>query len=96
VPPLWFLWIVVGAVLAPFWPAFALAYAVSVACYLGLVVLESLRLARVKHASARRLPWVFAAIHLGFAWGYCKEVWAGLRASFFGMRFVVFGQRQAS
>lgn len=96
VPPLWMLWLLGGAVVALCWSAFAVFYAVSVGSYVLVLALESLRLARTKHVSVHRLPVILAAIHMGFAWGYWHEMWAGLRTALLGRRFAVVGNRQPS
>jgi succinoglycan biosynthesis protein ExoA len=80
VPPLWCVWLVVGAVLAFLHPYLALAYWASVALYLGTVLAASLWLGRRQPAAIRvRLPLVFLAIHFGFAAGFLGEVWRRAR-----------------
>lgn len=82
VPPAWGVWLVLGGLLtltglAPDW--FLLAYFGSIALYAAVILAGSAWLAR-RHPPAVgvRLPAVFVAIHLGFAWGFARE--AGVRA----------------
>ena len=84
VPPAWGVWLVLGGMLAVSsllggW--FLAAYLGSVSLYLAVIGAGSVWLAR-RHPAAVgvRLPAVFAAIHLGFAWGFAREVGRRLRA----------------
>jgi succinoglycan biosynthesis protein ExoA len=79
VPPLWVLWAALGAALAPLSASLALVWAATVVLYLAVVLGESCRLGlRRRGPSLVRLPVVFAAVHVGFACGYWKELCAGL------------------
>lgn len=77
IPPLLLLWLVLGAFLAWVHPLAALWYATSMLGYSTIIVLESARVSRIAQVPAWRLPLVFVAIHLGFAWGYWKEWFVG-------------------
>jgi succinoglycan biosynthesis protein ExoA len=72
-PPLFLVWLfagVIGFIAAPiFWAVFA-----SISAYWLLIAAESARVWRTNaDVSFRRLPLVFAAIHVGFGWGYLLE-----------------------
>jgi succinoglycan biosynthesis protein ExoA len=83
VPPVWVAWAVIGAGLSPFSALIALVWAVSVALYLAVVLGESGRLSWHRSGpSFPRLPVIFAAVHVGFAWGYWKETCSGLGRGF--------------
>jgi succinoglycan biosynthesis protein ExoA len=74
VPPLWVLWVVVGAMTAWVHPLLSAVYLGSLALYFTVILATSLWLSR--HSSpgvALRLPAVFVGIHLGFAWGFLRE-----------------------
>ena len=75
VPALWLVWLAVAGLVAVVWTPAALALAATISAYILIVVAESARVAR--DASVFRLPIVFAAIHVGFAWGYIKEAVVG-------------------
>lgn len=76
VPPLWCVWLVVGAVLACLHPMLLAAYFASIALYFSVIGLASAWLGRRQPARiAARIPFVFLAIHFGFAWGFLREVW---------------------
>jgi succinoglycan biosynthesis protein ExoA len=80
VPPLWVVWLVLGAVLAWLHPLIATAYLGSVALYFATILGASLWLGRGQPAAVRvRLPLVFFAIHFGFAAGFLGEVWRRVR-----------------
>ncbi len=80
VPPLWCIWLVVGAMLAFLHPVLTMAYFGSVALYLGVILLASLYLGRGHSLGIRlRIPFVFFAIHFGFAWGFLREVGRRIR-----------------
>ncbi len=80
VPPLWCVWLVVGAALVFAHPYLALAYLGSIALYLGTILGASLWLGRGQTVAIRaRLPLVFLAIHFGFAAGFLGEVWRRIR-----------------
>ncbi len=78
VPPAWGVWLVLGGLLAlSGWAGgwFLTAYLGSVALYLAVIGAGSVVLARGHPAAVGvRLPAVFVAIHLGFAWGFAREV----------------------
>ena len=70
VPPLWAVWLVVGAMAAAAVPLVGWAYLGSVLVYAAVIGAVSARLARGTPASVGvRVPAVFVGIHLGFAWG---------------------------
>ncbi|MBX3397740.1 MAG: glycosyltransferase family 2 protein [Gemmataceae bacterium] len=80
VPPLWCVWVVVGAALAFLHPYFSLAYLGSIALYASTILGASLWIGRGQPASVRvRLPLVFLAIHFGFAAGFLGELWRRVR-----------------
>lgn len=79
VPAGWLLWLTIGVMLSARWWPFAIAFAASLAAYGTLVLVESLRAARVaKLLTWRQLPFIFSAIHVGFGWGYLRESFAGV------------------
>lgn len=74
VPPLWAVWLVLGAAVSLISPLFGLLYLGSVALYLSVIVGGSLWLGRrLAPRAAVRLPAVFAGIHFGFAWGFLRQ-----------------------
>lgn len=73
VPPMWLLWFIGASMIGLFLAPIALALAASVAIYLFVLLAESLRLSRATQTPIRKLPLVFAAIHVGFAWGYLSQ-----------------------
>lgn len=75
VPPLWIIWLCGLSMLSLIQPLFALILAASLFSYLVVVLGESARLAKGKanHATLR-LPVVFCAIHLGFGYGFLREM----------------------
>ena len=80
------IWMIVGVVLSAMWPPFAVALGASLAIYGLLIILESIRVARAtKQVRRIRLPLVFAAIHVGFGWGYLREVFVSLPMAPIGM-----------
>jgi len=75
VPPLWFLWLIIGG-LASFaaMEVFQL-YLASLALYGAVILGGSVYLGRGKSFKiAVRIPGVFVGIHFGFAWGFLREV----------------------
>lgn len=71
----------ITSLLGLLWSPVALLALMGIAGYGMIVGAEALRLAYVSKASMRniaglllRLPVVFPAIHLGFAWGYLREI----------------------
>jgi succinoglycan biosynthesis protein ExoA len=74
VPPLWALWLVLGAVLALLVPVVGWAYLATLALYAAAILGGSVLLARGKPVRVgARIPAVFVGIHLGFAWGFLRE-----------------------
>ncbi len=74
VPPLWAVWLVIGAVLSAVVPAVAWLYVASVGFYAAVILIGSWWLSRHQSAAVRvRVPAVFTGIHLGFAWGFLCE-----------------------
>ena len=77
-PPAWGVWLVLGLVAVA--PGFLgesarWLFALSVLAYAAVIVAGSAWLARgAPLAVGLRLPAVFVAIHLGFAWGFAREV----------------------
>jgi succinoglycan biosynthesis protein ExoA len=81
VPPLWLAWIVVGAVMSLFVPFVGLAWLAGLGLYAAVLVAAGLVLGRGEPMRVRvRIPAVFAAVHLGFAWGFWKGVARQLRS----------------
>jgi succinoglycan biosynthesis protein ExoA len=79
-PPLWLVWVVVGAVLSLLVPYMGWAYLGSIALYASVILLASLWLGRGKPFAVRwRIPMVFLGIHLGFGWGFFREAMRGWR-----------------
>lgn len=75
VPPLWVLWLVVGPLLGLAYPPLLWVYGGLLALYLLVVTGMSVKLAAGKPpAVGARIPLVFFGIHLGFAWGFWREV----------------------
>lgn len=75
VPPLWVLWLVFGAVASLFVPYLGWLWLASVALYGTVLCGGAAVLSRGKpRGVGRRIPLVFTGIHLGFAWGFLKEV----------------------
>jgi succinoglycan biosynthesis protein ExoA len=77
VPPAWLVMLMLGGLAALAWWPIGLAALASLTVYLLVVLVESTRLGRTG-AAVWRLPMVFAAIHVGFGWGYLRELAAGL------------------
>ena len=75
VPPLWVLWLVLGAAAGLFVPYLGWVWAASVVLYGTVLCGAAAVLSRGQpRGVGRRIPLVFAGIHLGFAWGFLKEV----------------------
>jgi succinoglycan biosynthesis protein ExoA len=75
VPPFWIVWLAGLSLLSLLQPIFALLLAASLFSYLVVVLGESARLAKGKvNRSTLRLPFVFCAIHLGFGYGFLREM----------------------
>lgn len=80
IPPLWLVWLAVGAMLAFLHPYLAAVYLGSIALYVGTILGVSIALGRGEPLAVRlRIPVVFLAIHLGFAWGFLREIWQRAR-----------------
>ncbi|MGL6075770.1 MAG: glycosyltransferase family 2 protein [Fimbriiglobus sp.] len=74
VPPGWVVWLVGGGLLSFLHPWFLALYATSLVVYFTTIVLGSLWLGRqTRPRVASRLPGIFLAIHLGFAYGFLRE-----------------------
>jgi len=75
VPPAWVLWVTVGGLLALVVPYLGWLYAASVSFYAAVILAGSAWLSRGHPARVGvRLPAVLVGIHLGFAWGFLREV----------------------
>jgi succinoglycan biosynthesis protein ExoA len=75
VPPMWILWLALAPLLCLVYSPLWIVYGSLLALYLGAILIGSMLLARGKpRAVAWRIPLVFFGIHLGFAWGFWKEV----------------------
>lgn len=75
VPPLWAVWLMLGAGASLFVPHVGWLWLASVALYLTVLGGAAAVLSRGRSRGVgRRIPLVFAGIHLGFAWGFLKEV----------------------
>ncbi|MBY0514605.1 MAG: glycosyltransferase family 2 protein [Gemmataceae bacterium] len=80
VPPLWVMWLLVGGLAALVVPYLGWAWAASVALYLAVIAGAAVVLSRGRpRGVGRRVPLVFVGIHVGFAWGFLKEVGRQLR-----------------
>ncbi len=80
VPPAWFLFVIIGALLCLFVPALWIGYFATVALYSSVIAGASLMLGRGQPLGIRvRLPIIFVIIHFAFAWGFLREVWQTLR-----------------
>lgn len=83
VPPAWVVWLAAGALAGLFVPYLGWAYAASLALYAAVVLAGSAWLGRGKPGEVtRRIPVVLAGIHLGFAWGFLREVAGRVRYHF--------------
>jgi glycosyltransferase involved in cell wall biosynthesis len=75
VPPLWLLWLVLGGLLSLVVPHLGWAWLASIALYVAILCGAAVMLGRGQPASVGlRIPPIFAGIHLGFAWGFLREV----------------------
>jgi succinoglycan biosynthesis protein ExoA len=75
VPPMWVLWLAVAPLACLLYSPLWTIYLGLLALYLGAILGGSIKLARKQSAAvAWRIPLVFFGIHLGFAWGFWKEV----------------------
>ena len=75
VPPLWVMWLVVGAIASLFVPHLGWVWLASVGLYAAVLCGAAMVLSRGRpRGVGRRIPLAFAAIHCGFAWGFLKEV----------------------
>jgi succinoglycan biosynthesis protein ExoA len=76
VPPLWCVWLVVGAALSFLHPLLMWSYLGSIALYATVILGASLWLGRRQPPQIlARIPLVFLGIHFGFSWGFLREVW---------------------
>jgi succinoglycan biosynthesis protein ExoA len=80
VPPAWLICLGVGGLASPLWPVAGAILAATMVVYLAVVLAESTRVRwSVPGVSFPRLPFVFAAIHVGFGWGFLSEFVSGMR-----------------
>lgn len=80
VPPLWVLWVILGGILSLVVPYIGGLWLASIGFYLLVLLAAGLILGRREPgAIGLRIPLVFLAIHLGFAWGFWKEVYRRLK-----------------
>lgn len=83
VPPLWALWLVFGALASLFVPYLGWVWLASIALYCAVLCGAAVVLSRGQpRGVGRRIPLVFTGIHLGFAWGFLKEVARQVRAKY--------------
>ena len=69
------MWLVVGGLASLVVPWLGWAWAASVALYASVLLGAGLFLGRSQpRAIQARIPVIFTGIHLGFAWGFLKEV----------------------
>ncbi|HJZ91885.1 MAG TPA: glycosyltransferase family 2 protein [Gemmataceae bacterium] len=88
VPPVWLVWLGLGGLASLLWPVAGLVLSATVLVYLAVILAESARVRwSVQGVSFPRLPLVFAAIHVGFGWGFLAELVAGMRP--FGLAFAL-------
>jgi succinoglycan biosynthesis protein ExoA len=75
VPPLWVLWLLVGPLLCLAYPPLWWVYGGLLSVYVAAILAASVKLAvgRPKVVGVN-IPLVFLGIHLGFAWGFWREV----------------------
>jgi succinoglycan biosynthesis protein ExoA len=79
VPSLWLIWLFASALIGAIWPPLSWVFLGTVAIYLSVLLAESARVWLSKsNAPLVRLPLVFAAIHVGFGWGYLAETMSGI------------------
>lgn len=84
VPPLWVVWLVVGGLMSLAVPYLGWVWLASVGLYAVVLLAAGAVLGWRQGVNvAVRIPLVFAAIHLGFAWGFCQEVAKQVRARVF-------------
>ena len=75
VPPLWAIWLVVGAIGSMVSSIVMVAYLASIGLYLVAILFGAVWLARGKPWRVGvRIPAVFVGIHMGFAWGFLREI----------------------
>lgn len=80
VPPLWVLWLVIGAVASLFVPHLGWVWLASVGLYAAVLCGAAVVLSRGRpRGVGRRIPVAFVGIHCGFAWGFLREVWRQVR-----------------
>ncbi len=74
VPPLWVVWLVIGALAGLAIPLVGWVYLASVAAYAAVILGGSVWLGRNQPwRVAVRIPAVLVGIHAGFAWGFLRE-----------------------
>ncbi|CAN5252308.1 glycosyltransferase family 2 protein [soil metagenome] len=74
VPPLWCVWLVLGAVISLLIPNMIWLYVASLMLYASAILGGSLMLARKQTANVGvRIPGVLLGIHFGFGWGFLRE-----------------------
>lgn len=74
VPVLWLIWLPFSFSLGYLSPVFAAAFCISLLIYSLAVLGESLRLSRGQIWRLNvRVPIIFFAIHIGFAWGFLRD-----------------------
>jgi GT2 family glycosyltransferase len=75
VPPLWAVWLLAGGLLSSLVHPLAWFWLASISLYTAVLLAAGVLLGRREPlAVAARIPAVLVAIHLGFAWGFWKEV----------------------
>jgi GT2 family glycosyltransferase len=91
VPPVWLAWLLVGGLASPFVPGLGMIWLASLGFY-ALVLAAAGLVLGLRHSPgvAARIPVVFAAIHLGFAWGFIKEV---AKRALYGVQFKMVSPR---
>jgi GT2 family glycosyltransferase len=74
IPPLWILWLGIGAVISFAVPKFVWLYFASLILYAAIILGGSLWLARRQSLKVGlRIPGVLLGIHFGFGWGFLRE-----------------------
>ena len=82
VPPLWIAWMMLAIPIGLVWQPWLWLVAVSVMIYSSVIMTETLRIAKKSPAkSALWIPLVFAGIHLGFGYGFWRELFTTFRSA---------------
>ncbi len=81
VPPVWVVWVFLGGLLSLVIPTLGYLWLASVGLYLAVVAGAGFVVCRKRYSVGARIPFVFMAIHFGFAWGFWKEVFWQVRAA---------------